>query len=62
MTGARQPTLQAGQRAGHPGRAEQAARSEYQARPAARAVSRPIRTEYHSSHSHLRNPSPAEYN
>jgi hypothetical protein len=49
---ARQPVRQAGQRAGHPGRAKDAARPEYQA---GAATTRPIRTEHHSGHRHLRN-------
>ena len=48
---ARQPVLQAGQRARHPGRAEHAARPEHQADPARRRIPHgPIRTENHSSH------------
>ena len=53
-----QPLGQAGQGAGHPGRAEHAARPEHQgrgARGAMGAARHPIRTEHHSSHGHLRN-------
>ena len=57
--GARQLVLQAGQRAGHPGRAEHAARPEHQAGPARRPVPHgPIRTENDSSH--FSSPSPLQ--
>jgi len=54
--GIRQPVLQAGQRAGRPGRAEETAGAEYQADSRLGAVNRPIRTKDHSRHIGLRNP------
>ena len=48
--------LQADQRAGHPGRAEHAARAQHQTGPGTATAYHPIRTKDHSRHICLRNP------
>ena len=53
--GGGEPPVQADQRSGHPGRAEHAARAEYQSGPGTAAAYHPIRTKDHSRHICLRN-------
>ncbi len=48
--------VQADQRAGHPGRAEHAARAQHQGGPGTATAYHPIRTKDHSRHICLRNP------
>ena len=59
--GGGEPLVQADQRAGHPGRAEHAARAQHQGGPGTAAAYHPIRTKDHSRHICLRNlPAPGD--